>query len=128
MLPDNLGGGRAVAEHLLGLGHRRIAVAAGSRRATTVADRLAGIEEALRPRGVARQVPVVEADLHAGGGKRRRRGDPRRAPRRHGDLALNDDMAIGVLSVLRERGIAVPGRISVTGFDDVAVAQDVAPR
>ena len=42
-------------------------------------------------------------------------------------LALNDDMAIGVLSVLRSRGIAVPAHVSVAGFDDVAVAQDLLP-
>lgn len=42
-------------------------------------------------------------------------------------LALNDDMAIGCLSVFREAGISVPGRISVTGFDDVAVAVDLSP-
>jgi LacI family transcriptional regulator len=42
-------------------------------------------------------------------------------------MALNDAMAIGVLSVLRARGIDVPGEVSVTGFDDVAVAEDLAP-
>ena len=36
-------------------------------------------------------------------------------------------MAIGVLSMLRARGVAVPGQMSVAGFDDVAVARDLAP-
>ena len=42
-------------------------------------------------------------------------------------IALNDAMAIGVLSALRARGVDVPGQISVAGFDDVAVAEDLAP-
>ncbi|WP_157602656.1 LacI family DNA-binding transcriptional regulator, partial [Promicromonospora kroppenstedtii] len=43
VVPANVAGGRAIAEHLLSLGHRRIAVAAGSRRLATMADRLAGV-------------------------------------------------------------------------------------
>jgi len=128
VLPDNRMGGRAVAEHLLGLGHRRIAVAAGSLELTTVADRLAGIEEALAAARLSfAKVPVVEATFTRVGGKVAAGEILDRHPDVTAILALNDDMAIGVLSVLRERGIAVPGRISVTGFDDVAVAQDVAP-
>jgi LacI family transcriptional regulator len=36
-------------------------------------------------------------------------------------------MAIGVLSTLRAHGVSVPDQLSVTGFDDVAVAADLAP-
>jgi LacI family transcriptional regulator len=36
-------------------------------------------------------------------------------------------MATGVLSLLRERGVVVPRDMSVTGFDDIQVAQDLAP-
>ena len=42
-------------------------------------------------------------------------------------VALNDSMAIGALALLRSRGIAVPGRVSVVGFDDMPIAQDVTP-
>ena len=41
--------------------------------------------------------------------------------------ALNDAMAVGVLATLRARGIAVPGELSVIGFDDMPIAQDVLP-
>lgn len=128
VLPDNVAGGRSIAEHLLSLGHRRLAVATGSRRLTTVADRLAGVESALAGVGLSLDdVPVVEAAFTRSGGK----VAAELLLAEHRDvtaiLALNDDMAIGVLSVLRARGISVPGQISVTGFDDVAVAQDLSP-
>src|SRR3990170_133431 len=42
VLPDNVAGGRSIAEHVLTLGHRRVAVASGSRALTTVTDRLTG--------------------------------------------------------------------------------------
>lgn len=128
VLPANEEGGRAVAEHLLGLGHRRIAIATGSRALTTVADRLAGVEAAFEAAGLRfADAPLVEAEFTRAGGK----AAAEEILARHGDvtavLALNDDMAIGVLSVLRARGMAVPGQVSVSGFDDVAVAQDLAP-
>ncbi|PUB20327.1 LacI family transcriptional regulator [Promicromonospora sp. AC04] len=128
VVPANVAGGRAIADHLLGLGHRRIGVASGSRRLATMADRLAGVEQALRAHGLTLDdLPVVEAEFTLDGGK----DAARRILDEHPDvtaiLALNDDMAVGVLSVLGERGIAVPGEISVTGFDDVVVAGHLSP-
>jgi LacI family transcriptional regulator len=128
VLPDNEGAGRAVAEHVLGLGHRRLAVAAGPARLTTVADRLAGIRAGLEAFGVdPAGVPVVHDDFTREGG----RAAAGRILAAHPDvtavLALNDVMAAGVLSLFRERGKNVPRDISVTGFDDIQVAQDLAP-
>lgn len=102
--------------------------AAGSRRLTTVADRLAGIESALDDVGLSpADLLVVEAAFTRSGGKVAAEQVVADHPDVTAVLALNDDMAIGVLSVLRARGISVPGQISVTGFDDVAVAQDLSP-
>ena len=41
-------------------------------------------------------------------------------------LALNDAMAIGALAELHHRGITVPDRMSLTGFDDIPTASDVS--
>lgn len=128
VVPDNVGGGRAIADHLLGLGHRRIAIASGSRALTTIADRLAGISEALAAYGLSlEKLPLVEAAFTRDGGKQAAEQILADHPDTTAILSLNDDMAIGVLSQLRWSGVAVPGRISVTGFDDVAVAGDLAP-
>jgi LacI family transcriptional regulator len=105
-----------------------VAILAGSPALTTVADRLAGIDDALvaagRPPGVW---PVVEAAFTRHGGKEA----ARRVLAEHADVtavvALNDDMAIGALSALRAAGVSVPADISVAGFDDIEVAEDLAP-
>ncbi|GAA1477031.1 LacI family DNA-binding transcriptional regulator [Nocardioides aestuarii] len=128
VLPDNVAGGRAVTEHLLSLGHRRIAVISGSRALTTVADRLRGVADGLAGAGLdPDSVPVVEAEFTRAGGKAAVLETLASHPGVTAVLALNDDMAIGALSMLRSQGIAVPGRISVSGFDDVAVAGDLSP-
>ncbi|WP_210649214.1 LacI family DNA-binding transcriptional regulator [Nocardioides sp. SYSU D00065] len=128
VLPDNTGGAGSVAQHLLDLGHRRVAVATGSRGLTTVADRITGLEAAFTAAGLDfADVPLVEADFTRAGGKAAAEEILDRHPGVTAVLALNDDMAIGVLSALRARGISVPGQVSVTGFDDVAVAGDLAP-
>jgi LacI family transcriptional regulator len=126
--PDNEPAGAAAAAHLLELGHRRIGVIAGPPILTTVADRLGGVGQALAERGLSLDdVPVVHTDFTRNGGA----WGAERLLNEHPDLtaliALNDLMAIGVLSVLRARGIAVPERMSVAGVDDVAVAADLAP-
>jgi LacI family transcriptional regulator len=128
VLPDNEGGGRQAAEHLLGLGHRRVAVIAGSTRLSTVADRLAGVRAALADAGVdPASVPVLESEFTRAGGREATRRVLAEHPGTTAILALNDDMAIGCLAELRASGVAVPGRISVSGFDDVAVAEDLSP-
>jgi LacI family transcriptional regulator len=128
VLPDNLAGGRSIAEHVLSLGHRRVAVVAGSRELTTVADRLAGVADALGQVGIdVARIPVLECPFTRDGGK----DATERLIAEHPDvtavIALNDAMAIGVLSTLRSHGIDVPRRMSVVGFDDVAIAEDLAP-
>jgi LacI family transcriptional regulator len=128
VLPDNRKGGRAIAEHVLGLGHHKVAIATGSRALTTIIDRLAGVEDAFRTNGLAfADVPVIEAEFTRDGGKAAAEQILADHPDVTAVMALNDDMAIGILSVLRAWDIAVPERVSVSGFDDVAVAQDLAP-
>jgi LacI family transcriptional regulator len=128
VVPDNEAGGRALAEHLLELGHRRIAVAAGTAGLTTVADRLAGVSSALQRRGLSLDsLAVVKCDFTRDGGRVAAEQILRDHPETTAIVALNDAMAIGVLSTLRAHRIPVPERMSVVGFDDVAVAADLAP-
>jgi LacI family transcriptional regulator len=126
--PDNEAAGRAVAGHVLSLGHRAIAVAAGPLKLTTVVDRLAGVAAALEREGLSlTALPVVETDFTRDGGQAAAEQILREHPRVTAIIALNDAMAIGVLSALRSHGVSVPDAISVAGFDDVSVAADLAP-
>ncbi|MCW3842329.1 LacI family transcriptional regulator [Micromonospora yasonensis] len=128
VVPDNESGGRAIGAHLLALGHRRIAVAAGTPGLTTVADRLAGVAAALTAHGLSPDdLAVVHSDFTRDGGRAAAEQILHQHPDRTAIIALNDAMAIGVLSILRARRIAVPERMSVVGFDDVSVAADLAP-
>jgi len=128
VLPDNEAGGFALGAHLLSLGHRRIAVAAGTGGLTTVTDRTAGVLRALRDGGLdPAELPVVHTDFTRDGGCRAAEQILRDHPDTTAIVALNDAMAMGVLSVLRGQNISVPKRMSVVGFDDVSVAADLAP-
>ena len=122
-------GARAATEHLLGLGHRRIAMIAGTRGWIATEERLNGYRTALVTAGVRPADELVEAgEFRAEGGYA--------AALRLLDLpepptaifAANDDMAVGVLRAARERGSRVPDDLSVVGFDDTELAGTVFPR
>ncbi|MBB2942885.1 LacI family transcriptional regulator [Actinoplanes lutulentus] len=128
VLPDNEAGGRALGTHLLELGHRRIALVAGTPELNTVIDRMAGVAAALRSAGLSLDdMPIVHTDFVREGGRTATERILRDHPDTTAIIALNDAMAMGVLAVLREREIPVPDRMSVVGFDDVSVAGDLSP-
>jgi DNA-binding LacI/PurR family transcriptional regulator len=129
---DSLRAARETTGYLLGLGHRRIAVVGASDdtfRSATSELRQAGYEEALAAAGVPPDPALLLAATA---------WDPASAARvftRFLDTApmpdavfcFTDSMALGVLSVLHGRGINVPGRVSVVGFDDIAEAAFAVP-
>ncbi len=123
VLPDNHQAGASVGRHLAELGHRRIGVVAGPLELNTVADRIAGLREGVASAGVELTV-VSKAFTREGGiaGARELQDHDITAI-----VGLNDAMAIGILSELRQHDIRVPEDLSVVGFDDIAVAADVAP-
>ena len=139
---DDRGGARAVAEHLIGLGHRRFGIvmpfdkpgetaAEAQARATwhMHAERLAGWREQLVAAGVEwGAVPVATA---AGGspetGSRAAAQLLDRPDRPTAILALYDHLALGVLDAAAQRGIAVPDELSIAGFDDAGEAALATP-
>lgn len=123
VLPDNHLAGVSVGRHLADLGHRRIGVVAGPLELNTVADRIAGLREGTGDSDAELTV-VSQAFTREGGvvGARELQGRDLTAI-----VGLNDAMAIGILRELRQNGVRVPEDISVVGFDDIAVAADVAP-
>ena len=126
VLPDNVGAARVATEHLVALGHRRIGVVAGPERMTTVQDRSRGVRQAAEAAGIV-DLAWEHAAFTRDGGRAATTRLLEDRPDLTAVVALNDTMAVGALSVLRERGISVPHTVSVTGIDDVQVAQDLAP-
>ncbi|MFG1922739.1 LacI family DNA-binding transcriptional regulator [Cryptosporangium sp. NPDC048952] len=121
--PENTEGARALAVALAGLGHRRFAVLAGPEPLLTARDRLAGFRA-----GVTAAGGEVRHVLH---GPFTRDGGYHAVGDLPSDVtcvfAVNDVMAVGAMAALRERGVSVPGDLSVAGFDDIPTLRDVAP-
>lgn len=128
VLPDNENGAFAIGKGVFGLGHRRVAVIAGPRNLTTTTDRLSGVRRAANDEGVPLPAKRIHyADFTRDGGARAAVALLDAEPDLTAIIALNDSMAVGALAVLRERGLDVPGQVSVTGFDDMPIARDVTP-
>jgi LacI family transcriptional regulator len=128
VLPDNLGGARALARAIVDLGHTRIGVISGPAAVTSVVDRMSGIEEVLRERGTPlAPEAVVGGDFTREAGFAAAHKLLERVPELTAIVALNDAMAVGALAALRERGIDIPGGVSLAGFDDVPSTRDVTP-
>ncbi|GAA0715103.1 LacI family DNA-binding transcriptional regulator [Dactylosporangium roseum] len=128
VMPANEEGGYLAGVEVFGSGHRKVGVIAGPKVLTTTTDRLAGLRRAARSH--SRTLPakrVVHAAFDRDGGAAATALLLDDAPDLTAIVALNDSMAVGALSVLRERGIAVPERVSVVGFDDMPIARDVTP-
>jgi LacI family transcriptional regulator len=123
VVSDNRRGGRIVAEAVIDLGHRRIALIAGPENATTSRDRERGFREGLAARGVdfdetLRRVGQFShhsgyqwcLDLLAA------------EPRPTALFAANDLIAFGALDAARRVGVRVPDELSIVGFDDIDMA------
>jgi DNA-binding LacI/PurR family transcriptional regulator len=129
---DNVAAAHAATQHLLALGHRRIAhLGYGSPRFTTVAERLSGYRAALEEAGAPVDDAVVAfANYSADSGAEAMRSLLARGGRRLPFTALfcgNDTVAFGAMSALREAGLRVPEDVAVVGFDDVPLAAHAAP-
>lgn len=126
VLSDNIGGSFAVANHLADLGHRRVAILQQALPSVAAVQRTRGFRAGLLERGVpARGIAVVEAPPSFDGGY-----DAADALIDAGVTAIacgNDVMALGVLRRAYERGVDVPGELSVSGFDDIASSAQIAP-
>jgi LacI family transcriptional regulator len=123
---DNRAAGRAIAGHLVALGHRRIAmisgVTAGNDRAR---DRLTGVRAELKRAGLGLEC-VVEAPYSLGAG-RAALGRVLAAVRPTAVVCGNDVLAIGAIQEAQSRGIQVPAGLSIAGFDDMEIATVVSP-
>lgn len=110
----------ALVQHLLALGHRRIAVITGRRDISTSSDRVAGYERALAFAGVPMDRDLIRYDSFSlAGGYRMIQDILALEARPTAVFATNNFIAFGALRALRERHINVPGDMSLATFDDL---------
>jgi DNA-binding LacI/PurR family transcriptional regulator len=127
---DDVAGGRAATEYLLGLGHRRVAFV-GDKSDNPFhfiwsRDRLRGYREALENAGIAaRPEYCAEGEPTLAGARSSALAMLATADRPTAIVAANDLRAVGVLQAARELGLRVPEQLSVIGYDDVEVAEVV---
>lgn len=123
--------GAAVAEHLIGLGRRRLAVLTGDD--ARALRRKAGFVAAARARSLATDdvdgVPtgIVRAPTTAGSGRTGLTDLLARHPDIDAVFCSSDLLALGVVIEAQARGLAVPDRLAVVGFGDLALARDYEP-
>ena len=114
--------------YLINAGHRRIGFIKGHRNHMASDDRLFGYRRALDRVGIPFEPQLVvdgEFDFDSGvAGAKALLDQPERPT---AIFASNDDMAAGVLAEAHTRGIDVPTRLSVAGFDDTTLARTVWP-
>ncbi len=129
VLISNREGARLAVEHLLGLGHRRIACITGPQRRTPRTDRLQGFRDTLAAAGVS--IPpafIQEGNFSCDEGYQRALALLRQPEPPTAIFAFNDLMAMGVLRAAEELGLRVPADLSVIGFDGVyLMAYSVPP-
>lgn len=124
----DLEGGRLAAEHLLHLGHRRLAVLAENERVTSSSDRVRGFVEAAASHGL--ELPpgcIAACDHKIEDGYRRAKAMLELAVRPTALFCCNDLLAIGALRAARELGLRVPEECSVVSFDDTILASVTDP-
>lgn len=116
-------------QHVIDLGHERIAYLSYSHGGRTDHKRQQGYEESLRQAGLilpAEYVSSCENEIPEGGAQGMRKLlDLKEIPT--AVVCYNDMMAIGAIQAIHKAGLRVPDDISVTGFDDINLAKYITP-
>lgn len=122
-------GGYQITQHLIEIGHRRIAHITGNPHHRESLEKRLGYEKALREAGI----PILDHYLVEGnnemesgylGAKKLLKMEERP----HAIFAGNDLMAIGAMEAIKDSGLSIPEDIGVVGFDDINIATLIQPR
>lgn len=119
---DNFKGAKDITEYLLGLGHRKVAIITGPSYISTGLDRLNGYKAALKEKGIKPvQSYIFQGAFARSTGFEGARNllalpDPPEAI-----LAATDDITLGAIDAIVEKGLRIPQDIALVGFDDTAL-------
>jgi DNA-binding LacI/PurR family transcriptional regulator len=119
---DNVLGGRQVADHLIDLGHRRLAFVAGLLDATTSVERWRGFAERCAERGLPTPLKEEAGVFTHDTGYAAALRLLSLKDRPDAIFCANDILALGALDAMASLGLKAPGDLSVVGFDDISMA------
>lgn len=126
---NNRAGAAQAAEHLIGLGHTRVAAICGPLRLTNAAERLKGFKQALKKAGVElRPAYVQETTFDRAGGYAKAKMLLEMSPPPTAIVAFNDLLALGALLAIREAGLRCPEDVSLVGFDGLDLTETTTPQ
>ncbi|WP_432476692.1 LacI family DNA-binding transcriptional regulator [Nocardioides sp. GXQ0305] len=121
---ENRGAAVELAEHLLGQGCRRIAFVGDPDVSPDVQERWRGVQDAVRESSSDAEVELIPVDaLTEEVGQRVAAEAVRSGELPDAYVCANDELALGLLAELRRADVDVPGRVCVTGWDDVMAAR-----
>ena len=118
VLADEAAGARLAVDHLIGLGHERIAHVTGRPDHHSAQVRAAAVERAVARGGASFVGPARFGDWSERWGRQAAAALLRSRPGVDAVVCGSDQVARGVCDGLREAGVDVPGDVAVTGFDD----------
>ncbi|PFG29309.1 LacI family DNA-binding transcriptional regulator [Paramicrobacterium agarici] len=123
---DNVEGARMATNHLIELGHTRIATIAGRTDMPGGHDRLAGWRAAMAAAGLDDSL-VAHGDFSPADGAAAMRALLERGEPIDAVFSANDQMAVGAYSAVRSAGLRIPDDISIVGFDNDRYAATASP-
>jgi DNA-binding LacI/PurR family transcriptional regulator len=123
---DDRPGVEEAVEHLVRLGHRRIAHVSGPSRYVHSASRLGAVRGVLERAGREPAV-IVRSDFTAPGGAAATKDLLHRPEAPTAIVYANDLMAMAGVGAIHDAGLRVPGDVSVVGFDDMPLAGHLDP-
>ncbi len=125
---DDFEAARAMTQHIIGLGHRRIGFIVGDPNLTASPLRLAGYRRALADAGITEDATLVHPGLFTyRSGLVAAEALLALADRPTAIFASNDDMAAAAVAIAHRRQLDVPRDLTVCGFDDTELARSIWP-
>jgi DNA-binding LacI/PurR family transcriptional regulator len=132
---DHWKGAYQAVEHLIALGHKRIAYIGGSPRTAGRLRRFHGFLEAMRAHGLSVPEELIAGPNHESGPGYSKQADGYEAMKHLLELphpptaifARNDFTALGAMSAARDHGVAIPADVAIVGFDNVPQSAFTAP-
>jgi LacI family transcriptional regulator len=128
VLSDSVAGSRALVQHLISLGHERIAVLSGPAITSTAEDRVAGYCMALTEAGIPLEPKLIrrgEFRTVSGEELTHQLLDEGLVPT--AIFAANNAIALGVIDAVAKRGLRIPQDIALVCFDDLPNASHLFP-